>query len=134
MTPAPTSPPSPAPGAAAAARCAWLTTLRADGSPHVTPVWFVLDGDTFWLATSTVTAKCRHLAREPRVALAVDGTGAAPAVAEGTATVHRDVHEHPGILARLAEKYDGWDAADERQDGPRVLVEVRVERWLLGSA
>jgi hypothetical protein len=30
-------------------------------------------------------------------------------------------------------KYSGWDAADESQDGPRVVLEVQVNRWLLGS-
>lgn len=24
-----------------------LSTVREDGSPHIAPVWFVIDGDTF---------------------------------------------------------------------------------------
>lgn len=127
--------PTPAPGAddpdLADAACAWLTTLRGDGSPHVTPVWFLLDERTFWIASSTVNVKVRNMRRDPRVSVAVDGSGHRPAVAEGTARVHRDPGDHPRLLARFATKYDGWDAADERQDGPRVLVEVRVDRWLL---
>ncbi|MBO0900075.1 TIGR03618 family F420-dependent PPOX class oxidoreductase [Cellulomonas sp. zg-ZUI22] len=111
--------------------CVWLTTLRRDGSPHVTPVWFLLDDDTFWIASSTVDVKVANMQRDPRVAIAVDGPGARPAVAQGRAHVHHDIHAHASLLARFAAKYDGWDAADERQDGPRVMIEVPVDRWLL---
>lgn len=121
----------PAVPALADAACAWLTTLRRDGSPHVTPVWFLLDEGTFWIASSTVNVKVVNMQRDPRVAIAVDGSGARPAVAQGRAEVHHDIDAHPALLARFATKYDGWDAADERQDGPRVLVEVRIDRWLL---
>ena len=121
-------------GGIADAACAWLTTLRRDGSPHVTPVWFMLDDDTFWIASSTANVKVRNVLRDPRVALAVDGTGARPHVAQGRAHVHLDVAAFPSLLARFAAKYDGWDAADETQDGPRAMVEVRIERWLLRPA
>ncbi|MBO3086917.1 TIGR03618 family F420-dependent PPOX class oxidoreductase [Cellulomonas dongxiuzhuiae] len=111
--------------------CVWLTTLRPDGSPHVTPVWYLLDEDTFWIASSTANVKVANMLRDPRVAIAVDGSGSRPVVAEGHAHVDRGIHAHAPLLARFAAKYDGWDAADERQDGPRVMVEVRVDRWLL---
>jgi general stress protein 26 len=65
------------------APCAWFTTLRRDGSPHTTPVWFLLTDDTFWIASSTVNAKVKNVVRDPRVSLAVDGTGAHPHVAQG---------------------------------------------------
>ena len=113
--------------------CAWLTTLRRDGSPHTTPVWFLLIDDTFWVASSTANAKVGNVVRDPRVSLAVDGTGAQPHVAQGRVTVHQRLEEHPHLVQRLAEKYDGWDAADERQDGPRVLLEIPVDRWLLAG-
>jgi len=113
--------------------CAWLTTLRRDGSPHTTPVWFLLINETFWVASSTANVKVGNILRDPRVSLAVDGTGARPHVAEGRVTVHRRVRDFPHVFALLAEKYNGWDAADESQDGPRVLLEVPVQRWLLGG-
>lgn len=113
------------------ARCAWLTTLRKDGSPHTTPVWFLFEDDRFWIASSTVTAKVKNLARDPRVSIAIDGTGARPYVAQGRARIHHQVHDHPRLVTLFAEKYDGWDATDERQDGPRVLLEIPVDRWLL---
>lgn len=113
--------------------CAWLTTLRPDGSPHTTPVWFLLKGHTLWIASSRGNLKVRNIANDPRVSIAVDGSGARPHVAQGHARLHHDIATHALRVAQFAEKYDGWDVADERQDGPRVLIEVSVERWLLAG-
>ena len=113
------------------APCAWLTTLRKDGSPHTTPVWFLFENDKFWIASSTVNVKVKNLARDPRVSIAIDGSGAHPCVAQGRARIHHQVHDHPRLIALFAAKYAGWDATDERQDGPRVLLEIPVDRWLL---
>lgn len=114
-------------------RCAWLTTLRCDGSPHTTPVWFVLAKERFWIASSTVNVKVGNLGHDPRVSVAIDGSGATPHVAEGRALVHDPIQIRPDLITAFAKKYDGWDAADESQDGPRVLIEVVIDRWLLGS-
>lgn len=116
----------------ASAPCAWLTTLRRNGSPHTTPVWFLLTDETFWIASSTVNVKVQNILLDPRVSLAIDGTGAQPHVAQGRAFV-RGTGNFPHLVALLTEKYDGWDATDETQDGPRVLLEVPVDRWLLAG-
>ncbi|GAB3911699.1 hypothetical protein GCM10011575_28880 [Microlunatus endophyticus] len=113
--------------------CVWLTTLRRDGSAHTTPVWFLLKEDTFWIASSTVNVKVRNILQDPRVSIAVDGTGRSPVVAEGSARVHREVEAFPELIEAFAVKYSGWDATEETQDGPRVVLEVPVVRWLLGS-
>ncbi len=49
-----------------------LSTARAEGSPHVTPVWFFLDGDDIVLTTEKNGVKGRNLARDGRFALCVD--------------------------------------------------------------
>lgn len=123
--------PTAAPPSTASARTAWLTTLRGDGSPHTTPVWFVLTGDTLWIATSVSAVKARNVARDPRVSLAFDGTGDRPAVAEGRAEALPRPREHVEVLAAFAAKYDGWDAADEDPYGPRTLLRVTLTRWLM---
>ena len=115
------------------AACAWLTTLRWDGSPHTAPVWFLLADGTFWIASSTVNVKVKNILSDPRVSLAIDGSVARPYVAEGHARVHDGFRAHAHLVAQFADKYDGWDATDERLDGPRVLIEVPVDRWLLAS-
>lgn len=115
------------------ASCAWLTTLRRDGSPHTSPVWFLFEHGVFWIASSGANVKVRNILRDPRVSIAIDGTGQAPAVAEGSASVHQDIDAYPELIEAFARKYSGWDATDEAQDGPRVLLEVPVARWLLSS-
>lgn len=53
-------------------RTAKLATVRADGRPHVAPVWYDLDGETFVFTTGEGTVKGRNLRREPRVSLCID--------------------------------------------------------------
>ncbi|WP_037307264.1 TIGR03618 family F420-dependent PPOX class oxidoreductase [Amycolatopsis orientalis] len=111
-------------------RNAWLCTLRADGSPHVTPVWFVYLDDVFWISSGERNVKVRNVGQDPRVSIALED-GDAPAVAEGSARVHRGAPRED-VLAALAAKYDGWAADVEVEPfGARVLLEVPVKRWLL---
>ena len=49
-----------------------LAVSRPDGRPHVTPVWFVLDGDDVVLTTEDSSVKGKALRRDPRAALCVD--------------------------------------------------------------
>lgn len=109
----------------------WLTTLRADGSAHTTPVWFVLLEETFWIASAASNRKVANLRKDPRVSLAVDGSGNAPQVAEGRAEIHEEIVSHPDVVAAIAAKYDGWDATDSEPHGPQVLLRIPVDRWLL---
>jgi PPOX class probable F420-dependent enzyme len=53
-------------------RTAKLATVRADGRPHVAPVWFGMDGDTIVFTTGEDTVKARNMRREPRVSICVD--------------------------------------------------------------
>jgi PPOX class probable F420-dependent enzyme len=53
-------------------RTAKLGTLMRDGSPHVIPVWFVLDGDDVIFTTGANTVKGRHILNDGRVSLSVD--------------------------------------------------------------
>ncbi|WP_410576342.1 nitroreductase/quinone reductase family protein [Amycolatopsis sp. lyj-108] len=113
-------------------RNVWFCTLRADGSPHVTPVWFVYLGDAFWIGSGERNVKVRNIGADPRVSLALED-GDAPAVAEGVARVHRGALRED-VLAALAAKYDSWAAGEEIEPfGARVLLEVPVKRWLLAG-
>ena len=50
-----------------------LATVRADGRPHLAPVWYAVDEDgTVLFNTGETTVKGRNLARDPR-RLAVRG-------------------------------------------------------------
>src|ERR1700712_3439471 len=49
----------------------WLTTLNADGSPHVTGIGALWADGSFWFETGTTSRKGRNLARDPRCALSL---------------------------------------------------------------
>jgi PPOX class probable F420-dependent enzyme len=70
----------------------WLTTVRADGQPQSSPVWFLWDGETFLVFSQPAAQKLRNLAGNPRVAvhLESEGTGDEVLTIEGTAAVDPD--------------------------------------------
>lgn len=51
----------------------WLTTVRADGTPLPSPVWFLWDGATALVYSRPDTPKIRNIAARPLVALNFDG-------------------------------------------------------------
>ncbi|MFD4985523.1 PPOX class F420-dependent oxidoreductase [Streptomyces sp. NPDC058374] len=112
-------------------RTAKVSTVRADGSPHIAPVWFVLDGGDVVLTTGAATVKGRNLARDGRVALCVDDERPpySFAVLQGRARLSEDPAELLHWATRIAARYVGEDRAAEfgaRNGVPGELV-VRVE-------
>lgn len=92
-----------------------LATVRADGRPHVTPIWFVVDGDDLVFNTWHTSAKAQHLARDPRVSLIVD-LEEAPygyVLVEGTVTITEDLDEIVRFATRIGARYMGEDRAQE---------------------
>jgi PPOX class probable F420-dependent enzyme len=92
-----------------------LATVRADGRPHVAPVWFVLDGGDVIFNTSETSVKGRTLRRDPRVALCVDDERPPYGfvLIEGTVTISTDLAELRASAARLGARYMGADRAEE---------------------
>ncbi|MGY1731841.1 pyridoxamine 5'-phosphate oxidase family protein [Geodermatophilus sp. SYSU D01045] len=109
---------------------ATLTTLRADGSPHVVPVGVTYDPDTRTarVITSGGSAKARHVrAGQDRVAVCqVDGRRWL--TLEGTAVVRDDPAAVADAEARYARRY-----RQPRENPARVVVEISVDR-VLGNA
>src|SRR5205085_1815646 len=70
-----------------------LATTKRDGSPHVTPIWFVLDGDDVILTTHETSLKGKSLLRDGRAALVVDDQEPPYSfvMIEGPASVSRDL-------------------------------------------
>ena len=91
----------------------WLTTLNADGSPHVTAVGAVWDGDTFWFQTADRTRKAKNIVRDPRCAVSVTLDGS-DVVVEGTA----EKVTEPDDVIRIASIFatrGGWPAEPDEQ-------------------
>jgi hypothetical protein len=49
-----------------------VASAGADGSPHVSPLWFVWDGQSLWLTSIVKSQRWIDLQRDNRVAVVVD--------------------------------------------------------------
>jgi PPOX class probable F420-dependent enzyme len=111
-------------------RTAKLASVRADGRPHVAPIWFDLDGDTVVFTTWHMSVKAANIRRDPRVALCVDDDMPpfAYALIEGTAHMSDDAEALRYWATRIAGRYMGADKAESygnRNSGAGELL-VRV--------
>ena len=106
-----------------------LTTLRADGSPHVVAVGATLDpaAGIARVITSRHSAKVRHVLKgQDRVAICqVDG--GRWSTVEGTAVIREDEASVRDAERRYAARY-----RTPRRNPERVVIEVTVTR-VLGS-
>src|SRR5262245_60913833 len=62
----------------------WLTTINADGSPHVTSVGALWHAGSFWFQTGERTRKARNLARDAHCSMSI-ATRGLDVVVEGDA-------------------------------------------------
>jgi PPOX class probable F420-dependent enzyme len=101
-----------------------VTTLRADGSPHVVPMGIVVDpasGQAFGI-TSGRSQKVANLRRDPRVAVCQVDRGRWSTV-EGTAEVLDDPESVADAVRRYAERY-----RQPRENPERVAVRITITR------
>lgn len=83
----------------------WLTTINADGGPHVTGLGALWTDGAFWFTTGAGSRKGRNLARDPRCALSV-AVHDFDLVVEGTA---ERVTDPATVVARAAQwAAGGW--------------------------
>ncbi|WP_052852743.1 PPOX class F420-dependent oxidoreductase [Streptomyces avicenniae] len=100
---------------ASGTRTGKLSTVRADGSPHIAPVWFVLDGSDVLFTTGADTVKGRNLARDGRAALCVDDERPpfAFVVVRGRVELSEDLPDMQMWATRIAARYMGQEKAEE---------------------
>jgi PPOX class probable F420-dependent enzyme len=120
-------------------RTAKLATTRANGDPHVAPVWFVVDDDgTIVFNTGIDTVKGRNIHRNPRVSLCVDDETPpfSFVVIDGTAEISEDPDELRTTASRIGGRYMGEDRAEEygRRNGVPGELIVRVRPTRITSA
>jgi PPOX class probable F420-dependent enzyme len=120
---------------AAPARTGKLATVRADGRPHLAPVWYDVDDDgSLVLTTGASTVKGRNLRRDPRASLCVDDDRPpfSFVVVEGVVEISADLDEVHRWAARLGGRYMGAERAEEygsRNGVPgELLVRLRPAR------
>ena len=122
-------------GALEAAELYWITTVRPDGRPHVTPLVGVAADDTVYFCTGLEEQKGRNLEENDRVALTTgNNTWAAglDVIVEGRAVRISDDEELRRLAAAWEDKYGTewhWEVAEgmfRHSDGSGAAV-FRVE-------
>ena len=109
-------------------RTAKLATGRADGRPHVAPVWFDLDGADLLFITWHTTVKATNLRYDPRVSLCVDDEAPpfAFVIVVGLATLSEDVAELRRWATRIAARCMGDEQAVAYGERNGVAGEILV--------
>lgn len=117
-----------------------LATVRADGSAHIAPIWFLLDErdghDEIVFNTGADTVKGKALRRDPRFSLCVDLAEPpyAYVVFQAEAVISEDLDEALVWATKLAARYMGDDKAEaygKRNAVPgELLVRGRITKTI----
>lgn len=96
-------------------RTAKVATVRANGLPHVKPVWFVLDGADVLFTTHESYVMTKHLRRDAHVSICVDDEMPPYGfvIVEGNVTLSSDLEQLVHWATIIGGRYMGADHADE---------------------
>jgi PPOX class probable F420-dependent enzyme len=112
----------------------WLTTVRPNGQPQTSPVWFLYADGEFLIYSLAGTARTANLESNPRVSLNLDGNGEGGDIVtiEGVARIDHDAPPSNEVPA-YQEKYsgsiagNGWTPESFASDYP-IPVRITPQR------
>ncbi|GHJ35719.1 PPOX class F420-dependent oxidoreductase [Streptomyces sp. TS71-3] len=112
---------------------AHLSTIKPDGSPHVTVIWIGLDGDELVSGHLARQVKLRNMERDPRVVLTFDAPRVPGVVLNEYAMLRARATVEPSdatwdLLNRLAKVYIAPDAEFPAPRSPGYTVHYAIER------
>ena len=116
-----------------------FTTIRPDGSPHVTPIWYEYDGGKLYCWVGADSIKVRNIRDDPNVALCI-ATHDHPykyVIVNGNCEISHDgVTERARSIAvrYYGEKRGARFASETNRDGEMVLLVVTPTRMLTENA
>ena len=112
-----------------------VTTLRRDGSPTNSVIFYARVGDEILFSTTTDRLKGKTIAHDSRVAVTVLDEGAPfrYVTVEGMATLHQDDLVADHVLINRAMRGDpNWESPagmlERLEKEQRVVVRVKAER------
>jgi PPOX class probable F420-dependent enzyme len=98
-----------------------MATQRADGYPHLTPIWFLWEDGQFKHTLGANRVHLANLARDPRMSLVIDedyrladglAAGARSVTVRGDAVLSQDPELLRDVTYRALVKYLGADDAE----------------------
>ena len=118
-------------------RFAVLGTLNQDGSPQLTTMWYLLEGETIIMNTKAGRLKERNMRRDPRISVCVPD-GYSYVTISGIVEMIDDPQISQQDIYRLAVRYDGEESAKQQMEEQfsketRVTLHLKcqhvVEHW-----
>lgn len=113
---------------------AHVWTCNADGTPQVSVVWFIAQGDEIIFGTDSDSHKARNLRRDDRVVLSIEDTERNERGFQRHLVIRGRARMEPGpapeLMDRLAEKYTGLrrHPLSIRDSASAVVVRVSIDR------
>ena len=104
-----------------AARNYWIAVTRADGGPHLTPVWGLWHNDAFHFFTDPDSLKARAIRRDPRAVVHLE-SGDEVIIIEGTL---EPTAATPDLISAYETKY-----AMSLGDNPSGLYRLQLAKTL----
>ena len=113
-------------------RFAVLATINKDGTPQLTTMWYLLEGDTIVMNTKAGRTKERNMRRDPRISVCFED-GYSYLTVSGTVEMIDDPTIAQHDIYRLAVRYDGEEAARQQMEvqfskETRVTLRLKCER------
>lgn len=110
-----------------------LATVRPDGRPHVTPVWYDFDGKDFTIATFRNAQKLTNVSRKGFAALTIFACEPPyrNVIAEGTARVGSPLDNvwRERLAARYLGEHAGRVYVQETADWDVIAIHIHPLRW-----
>jgi len=113
-----------------------LATVNKDGSPHVVPIWFLVEGENIVFSTGLGSVKYKNMERDPRVGISVDEEKDLYSFVkiDGTVSFSTDENDRLSWATKIAARYMGKENAEaygKRNSGPdEVVVTIKPHRVL----
>lgn len=103
-----------------------LATVRPDGNPAVTPMWFSWDGELLRFTHTTQRAKVRNVQHNPHVALSVNDPERPYRYLQARGTVEGIEPDPDGAFyVELARRYGRDNPTPPPDAADRVVIAVR---------
>ena len=101
-----------------------LATINKDGTPQLTTMWYLLEGDTIVMNTKVGRLKERNMRRDPRISVCFEDEYYYITIS-GTVEMIDDPEIAQRDIARLAIRYSGEESG-KRQATNKFSKEQRV--------
>jgi len=104
-----------------------LATIRRDGRPQLSPVWFIWHDNELLISTTKTTAKWKNLQRDPRCTGVIDAPNGRYISVSGIAEMWTENSPHE-VTTRIVRKYK---LGDEFEPYMETVRNDRPERGII---